>query len=457
MKKIGAMVLAIMMIAMVGLAYADDGASLTGGKYGTVANNVVTSTINESVKIAKEITAYNVDETTTVYAPTISYTYTITADATNSSNTIVDSNNVSAVTKPGVLDGLKVNDVSGSTGTITWSTGETLSTSSTGTANTKYLSLDFSGVVFGAAGVYRYVITETLTTSGDTYAMSGVTETKTGNSAGSHVRYLDVYVKDGSGDSGASAWDVYGYVCMYNDNDINDGTTGTKTVNAAAKTNGFVPGTTDGTTAVSADSYYTFNLTISKTLSGDNAMSTHQFPFSINFTNSAVTKAVKLNATTSGTVTDYTHNAVAASSLDGIATLAHNGSIKYIGIPCGTSVTVFETNNVTGTAYQAIVTTDGTAGTAKNITWGTAPSAKNSEEVIDTTNAAYESNVGTVTTTADTNDNTSGRHTIAIANTLELISPTGYVSRFAPYALILVGGIVLLVIAMKRRKNTEED
>ena len=46
---------------------------------------------------------------------------------------------------------------------------------------------------------------------------------------------------------------------------------------------------------------------------------------------------------------------------------------------------------------------------------------------------------------------------IQFTNKLAVISPTGYVSRFAPYALILIGGIVLLIIAKKHKKHSEED
>ena len=47
--------------------------------------------------------------------------------------------------------------------------------------------------------------------------------------------------------------------------------------------------------------------------------------------------------------------------------------------------------------------------------------------------------------------------TVTFTNTLLQISPTGLVLRFAPYALMLIGGVVLLVIAMKHRKNREEE
>ena len=45
--------------------------------------------------------------------------------------------------------------------------------------------------------------------------------------------------------------------------------------------------------------------------------------------------------------------------------------------------------------------------------------------------------------------------TIAFTNTLLVISPTGVVLRVAPYVLMLGVGLVLLVIARKRRLARE--
>lgn len=472
-KKISALIMAlILVLSLTATAFAAD---LTGGKIGSGGTSV-TAITDEKINIQKELTAYNVDETNTVHAPTIGWTYSISAGSQNKQ--VTDSTGVSALTHQGVLTGLKVKGSTDGTAhaavtyssgasvsdSISWTTAATLNTSPTGAANYQNLELDFSGVDFGAAGIYRYVITEALdTTTYTSYAASGVTETFSNNNTSttaSHVRYLDVYVADGSSTTGADAWDVYGVVCFYNDNDIS-GVSGSDTTGAAAKTNGFVAGTTDGTTPLAADSYYTFNVTVSKSLSGDVAKQSHKFPMTVDFTNATVTNSVLLNATTSGTVTDYSHVAAPASSLDGIAQIAHNSSIKYIGIPCGTSVTVFETNDVTGTTYNTTITTDGTAGTAKSISWGTAPTltigaAGTGAEATDTTSAAYESNTATVSTTANTIDNTTGRHTIAVANQLIYISPTGVVLRVAPYMLMLAAGLFLVLFTRRRRKDEEE-
>jgi len=452
LKKIRAIILAIMMLSMVGLAYADGEAELTNGEIGgfTSADSPVVQ--SKSIKIAKEITAYNVDEET-IQAPTISYTYTITAGEPGKSITdsATDHNPAAALTRTtlmGVTDKVSMSN----NGIIAWTTGDTLNAAPEGAANYKYLTIDFSKVVFRKPGIYRYVINEALTSG--SYAQSGVTENSVATNpvTHTHTRYLDVYVKRSDNYTNGSSendWDIYGYVCMIDNEDITpDGDTTTK---GAVKTNGFTSTTNDGT-ATSADSYYTFNVTVSKNLTGDAYSNGHQFPIHVDFTNSVVTNNTLLLAKTNGNVTDYTHNAAPASNLDGLAKIATGGSIKYIGIPCGTAVTVYETNDVIGTTYEATLTVDDTAGTTKAIIDTSTPSAFSaySEHV-------YNSLTGTVSTTANQNDKTTGYHTITISNEFTVISPTGYISRFAPYALLLAGGIVLLVISRKHKKSDSED
>ena len=458
MKKLVSLILAIMMIAAVGAAFADP-ATLTGGEVGgsTFPTDSPTSQ-GKTVNIQKELTVYNVDETS-INAPTMSYTYAITAGAaaisvTDATTDHANSTAVTVQTKAGVTPNL-VTLTGTSANTIAWTPGETVTASTDGTSNYKNLTVDFSNVVFGAAGVYRYVITETPAT----YAAAGVTETN--NATNPHVRYLDVYVRPvttGFTDGSLAAdWDIYGYVCMVESEAITpDGDT---TTTGAVKTNGFVSGTNDGT-AYNADSYYTYNVTVSKTVTNDAyAKANHAFPFTVLFTNSTITQAVDISSSTTGTAagfTDPASAALSAGSTNGIVTLKDSSSVKYIGIPNGTQVEVYETNDMSGVTYQVttVANTTGTATTTTDaaVTDSTTPASAVAQA---TTKAAYQSTKTSFTPTVNADDDVV--HTIAVDNNLQLISPTGYVSRYAPYALILIGGIALLIIAKKRKPAKDDE
>lgn len=459
--KISALVLALVMaLAMSTTAFAtSEPANLTNGEIGGFTSSDSPISQEKTIKIAKELTVYNKDETS-INAPTVSYSYTVTAGAAGVSITDATTDHTSGTaitvqTKAGVLTGLKVNNTSGATGTISWASTETVTAADGGAANLKYLNIGFSDVVFGAAGVYRYVITETP----PAYAASGVTETT--NTTNPHVRYLDVYVRPATSGftdgTHATDWDIYGYVCMLESEAITpDGDT---TSTGAVKTNGFVAGTNDGT-AYLADSYYTFNVTVSKTVSNDGyAAANHLFPFTVIFTNSAVTQDVDIIGPAASTdLTGWTNpasSALSAGNTKGIVNIKHDASVKYIGIPNGTSVEVYETNDVTGVTYLVTTVTDGvTPGTVDPaVTPGTTPTAAVAQA---SPKEAYQSTKATITTTADADDDTA--HTVAVNNNLQVISPTGVVLRVAPYLLMLAAGIALLVIFLvKRKKHTDEE
>ena len=460
LKKIGALLLAVTLIAAVCAALADTTLNGNGEQGAFTSPDTPISQADKILVLSKEIVAYNLDETT-INAPTISYKYTIGAATVPSGATVTDAAGkhtagqpVTAPVKAGVGSPVIANS-----GVVAWTPAETMKAKTGGDSNKKDISIDFSSVVFGGAGVYRYAITEELTSG--TYAASGVTETKVGSAAGSHVRYIDVYVRPAttgfSNGSTADEWDIYGFTCFYNNNaEITDAnkTTG------AVKTTGFVEGTTDGTTKVTADSYYTFNLTVSKTVENDAyAAAQIAFPFTVILTNSAVTNEVDIiGKVESGTVTGWTNPAKAALSADttrGIASIKSGGQVKYVGIPNGTGVEVYETNTAAGTVYKVttVLTTSSTATTTDAaVEPGSAPSQAAPQAA---TKPAYQSTKATFTTTADADDDND--YTVAVTNTLVTISPTGLVVRFAPYALLFIGGVALMIIARKHRKHSEED
>lgn len=418
------------MIAAVGAAFADGEATL--GTNGIVGDDTGTA-LNKSVIIYKELTGYNPNGST-VNAPNITWNYSIGAGTGTAGVTITDKDGVVANTKAGV-------GTPTITSSVSWTSGETIATaaggSHSGTNNQKPITINFSNVTFDAAGVYRYVITESLA-EGFTYATSGVTDGTI-----TDTRYLDVYVRDAQGTE--TGRQIYGYVLFQNVPTTHTANSTTDSdVTAAVKTTGFVSDTgTDGSTTLSADSYYTYDVTISKTLENDSAMNSNQFPFNVTFANGTITKNIDIIGTATGTATaaDVANGAI--TSVIVTPNIANGGTAVYTGIPVGTTVTVYETNNVTGTTYssKATITTSGvgdTAAAAKVI----APSAVSNNAIIASTSADKAVTVNKL---------------IAFTNTLELISPTGYVSRIAPYALILVGGIVLLIISKKRKHREEEE
>ncbi len=413
LKRIGALVLALCLVLALSVTAfaAEDLSTGIAGEWTAVDTPII---LDKSVNLQKELYSDNADDED-VNAPTFGYTYAITAGSAG--KTVVDDADnhdpataVTVTTKAGIMTDLTY------TTSIAWTPADTL----TEGANTKDIAIDFSNVVFDGYGIYRYVITETPAT----YGVAGVTEGDT-----SHVRYLDVYVKasdtytDGSL---ASDWDIYGYVCMAENDDV---------TTATDKTNGFVSGT-----GLDPDTYYTFNVKVSKTVAGDTyVMSTHaEFPFAVAFENATVTNDVLpiVNASANyATVTAPT----AADNINNITsapTIGHEGYVEYIGIPSGTEVSVHETNNQAGTTYA--VTTTG--------------ADTNLDEAVanpdDSSDAVYDAQ-----TALEANDSTE----IAFTNTLSLISPTGVVFRVAPFMMILAAGIVLLLLSIRRRRLADDE
>lgn len=439
LKKLGAIALVLMLMMSLSVNAFAETTLPTSDAAGAYTQPDKPVAQDKVLRFYKDITAYNQDAAD-VAAPTITFQYAIAAGNAGKNVTDAKSDHASntAVTAPtiaGVTAGLtmssQTNTTAAATTTLAWTTEDTLKTAANGTvgtvgndANSKYVDIDFTNVVFGATGVYRYVITESLPTE-DTYAASGVTD------GSSHTRYLDVYVKpaDSGFNNGSTAaeWVIYGYAMFTGDDDITTSTT---------KTPGFVGN----------DKYYTYNVTVSKDIENDAAMVAvaHQFPFTVKFTNATVTKNVLIKETvtapaTSGTPTAGTLSHEINASLGNDLKIGENttqkGSVKYIGIPVGTAVEVKEKNDVTGTTYSVVSKVDSTAGTAAPLASGATSSAAQ-----------------LAAPTADQADTTS--HTIEFVNTLVLISPTGVVMRVAPYALMLIGGLVLLVIS--RRRKAEE-
>lgn len=398
--------------------FADDSSAA-----GAIVDQTVTED-NETVSIKKEIVFVNA-ENTTVREPNITYTYTLSA-VTSVTATVKDSAGLQATVKPGVAAAI-------STGVDTIVFKDTVTGSATpaGTPIAKYADLTFDQDVFTAPGIYRYQIVET---QSPTKATVGVTE-----EGGTYntTRFLDVYVckKDATLPNAAGNMKIYGYV-LYEDasNSANisfNGKTG-ETLNLDKKSDGF----TSNSAAV--DTYETQNVDISKVTTGVLADKGHDFPIHVTLTKaSGLADGIKLDVTKAGngtltTSSDAVGDYVTWGNIAG--TVRDGSTITISGVPVNSTVAVVEDNDTPDT-YKVKAGT--TAGAADLL----------AEAIVD----AGASSSSTSTVTLD------DAKEIHITNTLDAISPTGYVVRFAPFAFMFMAGIVLLMIKKKMENDYEED
>lgn len=418
LKKIGALLLAVMMlVSLCAVAGADGTPSITNE--GT--NIGVTETGGaKSITFENVLKVFNPDEAE-IYAPTVEYSFTIaaaTSEADGVGKTVTDKNNVVAYILPGNWSGKDADNqdikVSG-TPTIT-SDGanysmatDTVTAAAAGAKNAKNITVSFEDVTFPKPGIYRYKITRSVTDSNEVLE---TIDADVATVANKNIRYLDVYVKE---DNGAAT--IYGYVLHDVTTDITKDT---------KKSSGFV------------DEYKTSNLVVTKTLNNDSTMEGHQFPFNVSITSKGahITEKVFTNTTytsSKATVGETDATITTGTALVSTPKIAHKAAVKYVGIPNGFTSSVYETNDVTGTTYNSVGTAD-TAAAEKAINWDGETAKSN---------------------TASTNEAANETKTVGFTNTLKEISPTGVVLRVAPYVLMLAAGIVLLV--MTRRKHVVAD
>lgn len=386
------------------------------GDDGIKEGNTLGDPIDTSITLYKGLKFYNPDETS-IQAPNISYSYTIAAG--DADKRITDDQGVSVLTKAGV----NANSVTINSSAVAWTDADTVTASSGGAEDIKAFTLDFANVTFSAAGVYRYVITET-PNPGDP-ATAGVTRV-TGYET---TRYLDVYVKEDN-----NTFIIYGFVCFANQLGHMDDKNA-KNVAQAVKTKGFVDAKDSGD-PYTADAYYTYNVTVGKELVNDTEHNDNKFPFTVTFSNSTITQNIKLSSDISGTADLQAELASASiNGLESTANIAHGATVKYIGIPCGTTVDVFETNNVSTAAYTSKCEDADTTAAEKVISLN---EDSNTASVVCPANAAGTSK------------------TVTFTNTLALISPTGVAMAILPFVILLGFGIGFMVLGTTKRKEEYE-
>lgn len=258
-------------------------------------------------------------------------------------------------------------------------------------------TLDFSNVPFTEPGAYRYVLSETQgNIAGMTYDNS--------------TRYIDVYVFNNEQGNGL----VIKNVVMFTEKadfeyspEVNDERIG--------KDEGFI------------NELETYDLSVTKTLSGNQANMNAKFDFSIEIDTSEITSAYQsatyiIQTIGDATLKNPTTNSITVS--DGKTTievsLGHNGNIVIKDLPKGTKIKVTDDKGL----YTATYTVN-----------------------------SGESKDGNIYTLDSLENNTN----VVFDNELEGTIPTGVFLAVGPMLVVVVIGIMGMILVKRNHKEEEED
>lgn len=457
-KLISVLLAALLVLAMCGSAFALDTEQEGTGESGTAITSLL---------IPKDIVLFN-STSQSIYEPNITFTYTL-ENQNPSGAVITDKNSVTGTVKTGVSGLVTIQGANGSgatgtagtsasltfgddtsAGSATNAEGATVTTSSSKATRNITAAFNTSALMTGepaaypanAAGIYRYKITDTTTAAA--LAAAGIAR----DAEYDPVRYLDVYVEWAN--DAHTQMRVYGWV-LYKTTNGHESATGTTSL---------IYDGTDGVDGIkvtgyniesemlnavsTTDEYHTRNLTVTKTTTGSMADLNHEFPVAVTLTNSAITSQADFYSTGDFANTALALNASGVytvnSDFSAAPTVKNGDTFTFVGLPAGTQYQLAEKND-TYDSYKVTILDD----TTDTYLVGNA-----TDGVIVA--AAANTGTTTATTLGNLNDTTYESEDVKITNKLDSISPTGYVARFAPYAMIFIVGIAVLVIARKSRK-----
>lgn len=394
------------------------------------SNGTVTSA-ETSVYIAKSINVTNPLDTT-VYSPSTTYTYSIVPATVAANSTVTDADGHTGKVVAGVNGGAVLDAT-----TLTLNSTAVTANQDTDevTGNIK-VNIDLS--VFTEPGIYRYKITDETTDA--ILHNSGLERSAEYDT----VRYLDVYIKR---DATSGDLVVLGYA-LFNGKVLDvdgNGETEVSVATNTAKSTGYVSGSEPGTGTDNlslTDIYRTYNVTITKQVTGEMGNKTHPFPFTI---------AVNSNGTNShyfaGLSGSTAANPVATNSIS--TQLTHGQTFQIIGLSPLDTVNATETNDTYDTYTVSVDNADG------NIVPGTPRSNGQTLAVADTPFqvSTYDTTAGTHGTSASVPNDT-----LTFTNNLAAISPTGVIIRSLPYvAMVVIAGAMLVAIKMLNKSEKKEE
>lgn len=419
-------------------------------------SGIASGDVDSTVVIGKDLAIYNVGYNKS-YSPNITYTFTISSGNPNGA-TVNDGNRTMAVSAGNMDAVLEAQSNVVFTAQECVDTDNDLATFVRGNMEFSFDVDDFS-----APGIYRYVITDT--TSADTLRNAGVVRP-----AGyEDTKSLDVYVISNpnytpGGQGSETPYIINGYVLT--DIEVTESITG-----ATDKDPGFrsvietpvtleIPGTsrtdvtppTDGQQTEDVinghsgivgdnafDYYYSYNLTVSKQITGNMADMNHAFQF-----NAAI-----INAPATTTVDNHFY----AQNVNGAITnaepvafnLGHGTSYTIYGLNPYMLATITETND-TASTYK--VSTSDNVITNVNV----APGLTAADSNIAISNYATANASGMPSTAA------TGVAPLTFTNNLESLPPTGVMLVVAPFIIVAaLIGVAFGVSKIKVKKNTTAE
>ena len=401
LKKLSALLIAVLLVTMVlapAAAFAED------TTYTPVAG---TSTSFQKALI--------LDENANV--PDLTFTYAIAAGAAVAASDgkmeVISPSAATGVTGTPTVDSADYNP-----GDATVTTAEGVTIAAGQKAALKTLTVDFSGVSFAEPGIYRYLITET---SADQQGVTYDTQLADAANGVSKQRTLDVYVTDDNGSLAVSQYVIHELV-----NDVTAGADNGSADAASAgaaltdKSKGFVNELT------------TYDLSLSKTVSGNQGSHDKYFQFTVAITNAGANAALNVDwsdaqhAPAKSAATIY-----AAADMAAANAADDNATIDGAQWVCDAS------GSVTKTVYlkhdQSIVIKGLASGAKWTIT-----------EAAEDYKSTAEHDTETAGMAADT--------TAAFTNTRNGVVPTGVMLTVVP-GVVIVAVALLGLVALKRKKD----
>lgn len=325
---------------------------------------------------------------------------------------------------------------------------------------TKTVSFSFDTTKFTKAGVYRFVITESLPEGANKEDVED-TGGKGENGAGQQdvpyqrERFLDVYVRS-KDTAGVITYEIYGYVMHSGDTDKDHNATGNKW--AQHKNSGFDGGKQKGNGKLTPQGYTKYTprkVKIKKKISGLVPTDT-LFPFTIQLLHGGTTTATNDNKDMEIKVkypgfTPTAPNAYQIMSVDdfnaAVRNLKHDDEVEIIGLPKSTTVVVKEQNkNFVGavksdlTGYKSIDLID-----ANKDTSITAATKVLKPDATSTDPLSFSDEVSKQLTNNDLG--------LLYHNHVDEITPTGVVLTVVPYAMMIFVSISMAFMFLTKRKE----